>query len=72
MVNAQEIKEKLLSMNKEWGNQKQLEWIERICDKFNVENMQHTLSIHANNDYLLNNNEYRKNMAKKVNLSPTF
>lgn len=48
-------------MNKEWGNQKYLEWIERICDKFNVENMQMTLSKHANDEYLLNNDKYRRN-----------
>lgn len=63
-------------MNKEWGNQKYLEWIERICDKFNVENMQLTLSKHANNQYMLDNSEYRKKIIKKLGLpnaaSPTF
>jgi hypothetical protein len=41
-----------------------------------VENMQMTLSKHANDDYLLNNGDYRKNILKKLGnvnaTSPTF
>lgn len=74
--NSKIVKQKLLNQNKEWANQKYLEWIERICDKLNVENMQISLSQHANNEYLNNNEDYRSNFLKKLgthnNVSPTY
>ena len=64
--NSKDIKKKLETFNKEWANQKYLEWIERIIDKCGVENMQLALSKHANNHYMTNNSEYRKNFIKKL------
>ncbi|CDW72151.1 UNKNOWN [Stylonychia lemnae] len=76
MENSKIIKQKLLSQEQEWANQKYLEWIERICDKFNIENMQLALETHANNSYLNSNQDYRKDFIKKLgaqnNVSPTF
>eukprot|EP00347_Sterkiella_histriomuscorum_P024352 403331424 len=74
--NSKIVRSKLQAQNKEWANQKYLEWIERICDKLNVENMQLSLSKYANNDYLSNNEDYRSNFLKKLgqqnNGSPTY
>ena len=47
--NAQEVKKRYSTINKEWTDQYYVNWVEKVQDRFGAENIEISLSKHQNN-----------------------
>jgi hypothetical protein len=47
--NAQEVKKRYSSINKEWTDQYYVNWVEKVQDRFGAENIEISLSKHHKN-----------------------
>ena len=65
-LRGENSRDALMKINHKWTNQKYLEWVERICDKLEVGNMQMVLWKHVNNQYQLDNSSYRHHIQLKL------
>jgi hypothetical protein len=75
--NAQEVKKRYSSINKEWTDQYYVNWVEKVQDRFGAENIEISLSKHQNNQYNMNNSTYRNRFISRLGrhertISPTF
>ena len=74
--NAQDVRKLFQKESKKWTNQNYLDWIVNICDKMEKDNLEGALKRFANNQYMFNNEEYRRKIMAKLgsknSAAPTF
>lgn len=74
--NATEVKNQLMSINRNWTDQRYQQWIQTVQSKVVQENVEISMKKHQGNQYDLNNSAYRRKFQSRLGLeagvAPTF